>query len=442
MTDFPSSKYERGKIFAKTGLKVGKNYASHYLKTLTGRASVKADVDKKTAEDVFGEFTNLRGTALKIAQTFSIDQGFLPEEFTEVMTQAQYSVPPINRSLVRSIIRRELGKYPEQIFDNFNTEALAAASIGQVHKARLQNGQPVAIKIQYPGVRDTISSDIALAGSIFKRLAKNGDQFDDYIAEIESTLMKETHYIEEGKSINRFHERFASNGIVTPKWIPELSTERVLTMTFIEGDHLKEFLKSDPSQEERNHFGQLLWDFFHQQIRDRSEIHADTHPGNFIFTPDKKLGVVDYGCVKSFPEEFFINYLKLLPVHLQRDEKEIIRLYKKLDVLKTDPEDSKSEKTIYEFCKNYGYTFALPYIEDEFNFGDSEYKRIMAGYTKNAPITNGPRGSKHFIFTTRVHLGLYHFLMKLKAVVNTKQSREVVEEVINEFHKEEKEVHS
>jgi predicted unusual protein kinase regulating ubiquinone biosynthesis (AarF/ABC1/UbiB family) len=442
MADFPSSKYERGKIFAKTGLKVGKNYASHYLKTLTGRKSEKADVDKKTAEAVFGEFTNLRGIALKIAQTFSIDQGFLPEEFTEVMTQAQYKVPPINRSLVRSIIRRELGKYPEQIFKEFNSEALAAASIGQVHKARLKDGRSIAIKIQYPGVRDTISSDIALAGSIFKRLAKNGDQFNDYISEIESTLMKETDYIEEGKSINRFHERFASNGIVTPEWIPELSTERVLTMSFIEGCHLKEFLETDPPQEERNHFGQLLWDFFHKQIRDRSEIHADTHPGNFIFTPDKKLGVVDYGCVKSFPEEFFINYLKLLPVHLKRDEEEIIRLYQELDVLKADPENNKSEKAIYEFCKNYGYTFALPYIEDEFNFGDSEYKRILAGYTKNAPITNGPRGSKHFIFTTRVHLGLYHFLMKLKAVVNTKQSREVVDEVISEFHSEQKEAYS
>lgn len=441
MTDFPSSKYERGKIFAKTGLKVGKNYASHYLKTLTGRKSEKGDVDKKTAEDVFGEFTNLRGTALKIAQTFSIDQGFLPEEFSEVMTQAQYKVPPINRSLVRSIIRRELGKYPEQIFDKFNSEALAAASIGQVHKARLKNGRPVAIKIQYPGVRDTISSDIALVGSLFKRLSSSGAQFDDYIAEIESTLLKETDYIEEGKSINRFHKRFSNNGIITPEWIPELSTQRVLTMTFIEGVHMKEFLEYNPPQEERNHFGQLLWDFFHQQIKDRKEIHADTHPGNFIFTPEKKLGVVDYGCVKSFPEEFFINYLKLLPVHLQRDEEEIIRLYKELDVLKTDPENNKSEKAIYEFCKNYGYTFALPYIEDEFNFGDEEYKRIMAGYTKNAPITNGPRGSKHFIFTTRVHLGLYHFLMKLKAIVNTKQSREVVEKVISEFHKEQKEAH-
>lgn len=434
MSDFPSTKYERGKIFAKTGLKVGKNYASHYLKTLTGRKSEKADVDKKTAEDVFGEFTNLRGTALKIAQTFSIDQGFLPEEFSEVMTQAQYKVPPINRSLVRSIIRRELGKYPEQIFDKFNSEALAAASIGQVHKARLKDGRPVAIKIQYPGVRDTISSDIALASTLFKRFTSNGAKFDDYIDEIESTLLKETDYTEEGKSINRFHERFSSNGIITPQWIPELSTDRVLTMTFIEGIHLKEFLDSNPSQDDRNHYGQLLWDFFHQQIKDRNEIHADTHPGNFLFTPDGKLGVVDYGCVKSFPEEFFINYLKLLPVHLKRDEEEIIRLYKELDVLRTDPESSKSEQAIYEFCKNYGYTFALPYIDDEFNFGDEEYKQIMAGYTKNAPITNGPRGSKHFIFTTRVHLGLYHFLMKLKAVVKTKKSREVVEEAIHDFH--------
>ncbi|PWG74333.1 hypothetical protein DF186_18445, partial [Enterococcus hirae] len=86
-------------------------------------------------------------------------------------------------------------------------------------------------------------------------------------------------------------------------------------------------------------------------------------------------------------------------VHLQRDEDEIIRLYKQLDVLKGDPKKDESEKAIYEFCKNYGFTFALPYIEDKFDFGDEEYKKIMAGYTKNAPIMNGPRGSKHFIFT-------------------------------------------
>lgn len=433
MDEFPSSKYQRGKIFAKTGLKVGKNYAAHYLKTLTGRKSEKSDVDKRTAEEVFGEFTNLRGTALKLAQTFSIDQGYLPGEFAEVMAQAQYKVPPINRSLVRSILRRELGKNPEQVFAEFDTQAIAAASIGQVHKGRLKDGRPVAVKLQYPGVRDTIATDISLAGSLFKKFVSNDANLDDYIEEIRSTLLKETDYVAEGQSINRFHERFTSDRMITPEWIPEFSTEKVLTMTFIEGVHLMDFLEKNPSQEERNHFGQILWDFFHHQIKDRKEIHADTHPGNFIFTPNGKLGVVDFGCVKSFPKEFFINYLRLLPTHLQRDEEEIIRLYKELDVLKDDPENSKTEKEIYEFCKNYGFTFALPYIEDEFNFGDEEYKQIMAGYTKNAPLMNEPRGSKHFIFTTRVHLGLYHFLMKLKATVKTKGSREIVEELISEY---------
>lgn len=436
MDEFPSSKYQRGKIFAKTGLKVGKNYAAHYLKTLTGRKSEKADVNRRTAEEVFGEFTNLRGTALKMAQTFSIDQGYLPGEFAEVMTQAQYKVPPINRSLVRSIIRRELGKYPEQIFADFDTQAMAAASIGQVHKGRLKDGRPVAVKVQYPGVRDTISTDIALAGSLFKTFISNSAQLDEYIDEIKSTLLKETDYIAEGQSINRFHKRFTSDRISTPVWIPQLSTEKVLTMTFIEGVHLLDFLEKNPSEEERNYFGQILWDFFHHQIQDREEIHADTHPGNFIFTPDRKLGVVDFGCVKSFPQEFFINYLRLLPTHLRRDEEEIIRLYKQLGVLKDEPGSSKSEKAIYEFCKNYGFTFALPYIEDEFNFGDEEYKQIMAGYTRNAPIRNGPRGSKHFIFTTRVHLGLYHFLMKLKATVQTKDSREIVEQLISEYNRD------
>ncbi len=436
MDKFPSSKYERGKIFAKTGLKVGKNYAAHYLKTLTGRTSDKSEVDRRTAEEVFGEFTNLKGTALKLAQSFSIDQGLLPHDFSEVMTQAQYKVPPINRSLVRSIIRKELGDYPEQIFDQFNTEAFAAASIGQVHTGRLKDGRKVAVKIQYPGVRDTISSDVAMAGSIFKRISKKGYKLDEYIEEIKATLLNETDYIREGQSIDRFHERFSSDNLVTPQWIPELSTERILTMTFIEGIHLQEFLEQDPDRKERNHYGQILWDFFHHQIKDRGEIHADTHPGNFLFTPEGNLGVVDYGCVKSFPEEFFMKYLRLLPVHLRRDEDEIKKLYDELQVLNADPQKNETEKKVFEFCKNYGYTFALPYIEDRFDFGDEEYKELIKGYTRNAPFTNEPRGSKYFIYTTRVHLGLYHFLMKLKAVVNTKQSREIVENVLSEFYSE------
>jgi len=429
MTDFPSTKYQRGKIFAQTGLQVGKNYASHYLKSLTGNGNGSTDLYRKTAEDMFGQFTKLRGTALKIAQSFSIDQGFLPEEFSEVMAKAQYQAPPINRTLIRSIIKRELGQYPEQLFKNFNNEAMAAASIGQVHRATLQDGTDVAVKIQYPGVRDTISSDIALAKTIFKQLVAKGTDLNPYIEEVQTTLMKETDYTEEGESIDRFHERFTSEKFVTPKWLPDYSTERVLTMTYIEGVHLNEFLSAEPKQSEKDRFGQLLWDFFHEQVKDRKEVHADTHPGNFLFTEDGKLGVIDFGCVKTFPEEFFMNYLKLLPTHLRRDDEEIKALYRKLNVLLGDPEIDKKEKEVFEFCKNYGYTFAMPYVTESFNFGDKEYKDLLKRYTKNPPFTNKPRGNKHFIYTTRVHLGLYHLLMTLGSTVDTTYSKEVLENI-------------
>ncbi len=431
MSDFPSSKFERGKIFAKTGLKVGTNYAKHYIKSLNGsNDSEKSDLHKETAEQVFTELTKLRGTALKIGQALSVDQGFLPDEFAEVITQAQYKVPPINRSLVRSIIKQELGQYPEMIFKSFNSEAVAAASIGQVHKATLKDGRKVAVKIQYPGVRDTIASDLSLAKSLFKRLVTNSIELDEYFEEIRSTLILETDYIQEGKSIDRFHKRFTNERTITPEWIPDFSTGRVLTMTYIDGIHLGDFLESNPTQEERNHYGQLLWDFFHDQVQDHEEIHADTHPGNFFLTNDGKLGVIDFGCIKTFPEDFFQDYLRLLPTHLQKDEPEIKKLYTRLGVLRDDPETSPKDMQYYQFCLNYGYAFAMPYKGDRFDFGNPDYKELIRGHTKNAPVGNEPRGNKHFIYSTRAHLGLYHFLMKIKAEVNTKKSREIVDEVI------------
>jgi len=433
MSDFPSSKYDRGKIFAKTGLKVGTNYAKHYLKNIRGSDSQRnSDFYNQTAQQIFSEFTKLRGTALKIAQSLSIDQGLLPDEFSEVMTQAQYSVPPINRSLVRSIIKRELGSYPEALFESFDTEAIAAASIGQVHAARLKSGEKVAVKIQYPGVRDTIASDLGLAKSLFKRFIKNKEELNEYFEEIESTLRLETDYIHEGKTINRFHERFSTDRFETPRWIEEFSTERVLTMSYLEGEHLKEFMDREPSQEEKNSFGQKIWDFFHEQIRQSDEIHADTHPGNFLLTKDGKLGIIDFGCVKNFPDEFFRDYLLLLPTHLERDLDKIKALYNRLGVLKGDPETDEKEKKYFEFCLNYGFTFAMPYESDTFDFGDPEYKELIRGYTRNAPIGNEARGNKHFLYSTRVHLGLYHFLMKLGATVETKKSQEIVENRINE----------
>ncbi|SHE73723.1 Phosphotransferase enzyme family protein [Fodinibius roseus] len=434
--DFPSSKLERGKIFAKTGLKVGTNYAKRYLKKSMGQKESKEEgrqFHTDNARQVFNEFTKLRGTALKIAQSLSMDEGVLPGEFAEVMSEAQYSVPPINKALARSIIKKELGDYPEALFSHFEPEAIAAASIGQVHEARLHDGQKVAVKIQYPNVRNTIHSDMAMAKSLVKRLAKRGANLDDYFDEVEATLMEETDYRQEGEYIEYFHRRFFGESVVTPRWIKDLSSRKVLTMTFVEGKHLKELLETDPSRQQRNHFGQLLWNFFHDQVEQRNFIHADTHPGNFFFRDDGRLGVIDFGCVKKFDEEFTQNYMQLLPMHLEGDEEAIRDLYTRLDIIKANPDNPEKEEEFFQFCKNYGNTFARPYMKDNFDFGNPSFKRRINHYARKMPIMNEPRGDKNFIYSTKVHMGLYSILMKLQARIDTRRSKEITQKVLGEM---------
>lgn len=424
--EFPSTRFQRGKIFAKTGLNVGSGYVKELIRKSVNAEADTSQIRKETADKVFTDFTKLRGTALKLAQTMSLDQSFLPEEFTDIMAKAQYSVPPINKALIRSILKRELGDTPEYLFASFNEQALAAASIGQVHRATLKDGRDVVVKVQYPGVRDSIDSDLALARSLFKRIIKKGSDIDPYFAEVRNTLLMETDYIHEGQEMERFHERFSSENMITPRWIRDYSTSRVLTMTYIEGEHLNDFLLRNPSQEERDHFGQLLWDFFHDQIHENREIHADTHPGNFLFTPDGRLGVLDFGCVKVFPEEFFRHYLALLPTHMEKDEKKILELYRWLGVVTGDPTLDEYERKYLEFSMKYGYAFVEPYETDIFDFGNPEYIQKLKEYTRDAPFSNEPRGNENFIYSTRVHIGLYHMLMKMKARVNTTHSKEIV----------------
>ncbi|MDX1672023.1 MAG: AarF/ABC1/UbiB kinase family protein [Balneolaceae bacterium] len=434
--DFPSSKFERGKIFAKTGLKLGTNYAKRYLKRTAGNGGDRGERSRfhtENARQVFDQFTKLRGTALKIAQSMSMDQGLLPAEFTEVMGEAQYSVPPINKALTRTIIKKELGRYPEELFDSFSTEAYAAASIGQVHRAKLRDGREVAVKIQYPGVRDTIQSDLGLAKMLFGRMIKRSADLDEYFDEVESTLMEETDYGAEGRYIEHFRRQFSNGRYLMPEWIEDHSTDKVLTMTFIEGTHLKEFLKADPSLEKRNHFGQLLWDFFHKQVQQGDLFHADTHPGNFLFTEEGALGVIDFGCVKSFPPDFTRKYLQLLPIHIEGDEESIRELYRELDIVRSDPSDADKENRFFRFCRNYGNAFAEPYRTETFHFGDPAYREKLNRFAKQPPILNEPRGSRHFLYSARMHLGLYSLLMKLGAKVNTRNSREIVYDTLNRW---------
>lgn len=424
MSDFPSSKFERGKIFAKSGLKLGVNYAKLRLEEKIGKKRSKESLSAlhiRNAEELFKDFTRLRGTALKMAQAISIDRSVLPDEFADVLARAQYQVPPISNRMVRQIIKQELGEYPELLFDDFQTHAMAAASLGQVHRATLKNGQKVAIKVQYPNVRETIESDLAMGKILFRRMA-GGKKVDQYFEEVRSKLMEETDYELEGQNLENYSTYYAHPDFVTPRWIPEYSTKRILTMSYLEGEHLHEFLQRNPTQESKNRYGQLLWDFFHSQVNDRHTVHADTHPGNFILTPDGKLGILDFGCIKECPADFFDSFLSLMPAHHEEDVEALLPIYYDLELLFDDPANNKEEAKFYRFCRDFGELMIHPYRNKNFHFGDSEYDARMTKLLKEAAADGKPRGSRHFVYIARVVIGLYRMLISLDATIQTEDA--------------------
>lgn len=433
---FPASKLERGKIFAKTGLKVGSNYARYLKDRVTKRdedpAARKRALNNQNAQDLYKEFTKLRGTALKLAQSMSMDTGMLPDEFMDVMAEAQYRVPPMNRALVRKRIRDGLGHYPEQVFDAFDGDAIAAASIGQVHRARLTDGRPVAVKVQYPNVRETIASDLAVARTLFKRIVR-GPNLDAYFSEVRAKLLEETDYLNEAQNIAFFAEQYDHDGIVTPRPIRAHTSETVLTMTFVEGEHLDAFLADHPDQPARNHFGQLLWDFMHEQVASNHRtIHADAHPGNFLFRDDGQLGVIDFGCVKTFPQDFRDDMLRLYRARMVGDEDAIERFLDALDILRDDMKPAVREE-MRAFFDRFGTLIVAPYRTDTFDFGADAFHEELKACFRAASGLREATGSPHFIFINKVLVGLFNLLGKLAPVVDTTHSRALLHQAVDDI---------
>ncbi len=424
--EFPSSRFQRGKIAAKTGLKVGSNYARYLARRSVGigdRDEERRDLHGRNATDLFSQLTKLRGTALKLAQGLSIDPGILPKEFSEVLSQAQYKVPPMNSALVRRLIQKGLGGTPEELFSSFDDAAVAAASLGQVHRAVLRDGTVVAVKVQYPNVRESIDSDLRMVRGIASKVM-DGNSLDPFLEEVRLRMNEETDYLQEGENIEFFAETYTSDTIVTPRWIPELSSEKVLTMTFLDGLHLDALLRTNPPQAELDHYGQVLWDFAHQQVAaEKLAVHADAHPGNFLFMSDGRVGVLDFGCIKRFPMAFRDDLLRLFRSTLNGDSDALMSQYYALELLNKGLSDEAKEYLL-EILQKIGTIIAEPYRSERFDFGNNQ---LLAGFEDMIPKLTGreamkhrsPMGSSEFIFLNRLVFGLLSILTKLGAVIET-----------------------
>lgn len=419
----PTNKIQRASKLMTTGVKVGGNYLKYYGKKLVNSEHNKDELNESNAEDIYDSLKNLKGSALKVAQMLSMEKNLMPKAYVEKFSLAQFQVPPLSAPLVRKTFKKYFGDTPESLYDTFNAESVAAASIGQVHKAT-KDGKNLAIKIQYPGIAESISSDLAMVKPVAMKMFNiKGKDSDKYFKEVEGKLLEETNYlleVEQSKEITQACSNIPN--LKFPEYYEALSNERIITMDWMDGHHLSEFVKSNTDIEKSTKVGQALWDFYMFQMHQLKRVHADPHPGNFLVDADANLIAIDFGCVKTVPEDFYTPYFELAkPENINNPEIFLEKMYA-LEILKEEdsPEETKFfSELFYEMLS----LFTKPFHSETFDFSDKEFFENIAAlstkYSKDTEIRkmNGNRGSKHFLYINRTFFGLYNLMNDLGAKV-------------------------
>lgn len=423
----PTSKVQRASRFVRTGAKVGGNYVKYYAKRAVNPKHTRDNLHLENAEDIYEGLSELKGSALKVLQMMSMDKNLLPTAYTERFTMAQYSAPPLSYPLVVKTFQKYLGKSPEKLYDSFTKNAKNAASIGQVHQATLGD-QKLAVKIQYPGVADSVSSDLRIVKPFAIRLFNiNERDLDHYMEEVESKLIEETDYnLELERSVEISQQCGHIDNLFFPKYYPELSCEKIITMDWLDGKHLKEFMMTDPPQEVRNKIGQALWDFYDFQIHQLQQVHADPHPGNFLMREDGKLGIIDFGCVKVIPDDFYQKYFRLIRKDTLINDRELDSIFYDLQFI-NDQDSEKDKKLFKGIFIEMIELLGKPFHHDEFDFADDAYfKQIFdlserVSNMKEVRESRTARGPRDALYINRTYFGLYNLLNALQSRVVTRK---------------------
>lgn len=310
----PTGKLARSSVAGLALAQAGVARLGRQARKITHSADAQAGVQERFEADLgrimFRALNQLKGTALKVSQLLSAHAEFLPARVREELAKGCYQVTPLNRALVHKVFRAEFGQPPEQLFASFDAQACAAASLGQVHFAALADGTRVAVKVQYPGIGASITSDLRMMRGMLDNLGPGAGftpppaLVDQMMTEVAGKLAEELDYEHEAAQLNWFREHVALPGIVIPQPFAAQSGRRVLTMERLDGLHLDQWLATGPNQAARDRFGQKLLDWFFYSAFELRRLHADPHPGNFLFMPDGRLGLLDFGCTRAIAPDF------------------------------------------------------------------------------------------------------------------------------------------
>ena len=297
--------WSMGGLQAKIGVAYFLYWVRGSFQDADERQRILAETRLKAAVKLLSTMAYLRGAVMKLGQLVASFPDIVPHEFVDTLSRLHFEAPPMHFALLREHMRDELGSDAEDVFKSFDKKAFAAASLGQVHRARLKTGESVAIKIQYPGISRTICSDfrnLHAALSPF-RLSKDWDNLCEQLAEVKRSLEIETDYEAEARSMRECRDLFdEDDGIVVPRVYERYSTRRILTMEYLDGMTPDQFLAGNPSQELRDDFGSKIHRAIIRPFKRLRMVYADPHPGNFLYMEDGRLGFVDFGAIRRLDD--------------------------------------------------------------------------------------------------------------------------------------------
>jgi aarF domain-containing kinase len=391
-----------GRLWALSGLhaQIALAYTFHWIRGWFTNAEEherrRLETHLEVALKLLETMGYLRGAVLKAGQTLANFRNLMPDEIVDTLSRLHFEAPPMHFSLLREQVHNELGGDPEDVFDSFDTKPFAAASLGQVHRARLRTGEDVAVKIQYPGVARTIRSDLRniLALMAPFRLTKDFENNKRQLHTLFEALELETDYEQEARLTEAARALFMEDdGILVPRVHRQYSTRRVLTLEFVEGIHVDQFLKTNPSQELRNQFAEKIMRAWYRLLFRGRMDYIDWHPGNFLFRDDGRLGLIDFGCVREMTDAEVEWERRADRLMQTKDRAELIEFIRDWCELDNDPHQEEWQRLAVESAElwwaprlqdgPYNYADPEPLRRSAQLFGEMTRKR----YTRAQPVT-------------------------------------------------------
>jgi len=429
INEIPRGKWQRSYTTGKTAVKISRKVLKYLVKkpflSSDKKEQAKEDLDRDSAEILFSGLSLLKGTALKAAQMLSLELDIFPAQIRRELGKSYHQVPPINRALVRKIVQNSLKQPPEKIFDSFDTQAFAAASLGQVHHAVSLGGEKLAVKIQYPDIANTITSDIRLVKAAVRPLAEY-ELICIALKEIEEILLLETDYEKEAANLEFFAKHLQMENVKIPEVDYRISGKTILSQTHFQGPTLNAWLQTNPDQSRIDAVAQILHDIFLKGFYELNCIHADPNPGNFIILNDCEIGLIDFGCVKRFDSKFVNLYKQLACISTNDEESLPLSLLRELEVFYPDM-DTKVEHELHKYMVAFSKWFGKPYQKGVFDFKENsdyilEGKEILKGVQKYRKHINSI--NTNFIFLDRTRYGLFRLFERMGAKIRIRNKYE------------------